>query len=717
MAARAEAEEAAVKGRLLLNRRDRARLLLGRAWHPGRRVYAAAGGILISILVVFAISHAWSRDEKSIETEVEAAPAPMPQPIVPPAPRRTMAPFIEATAGSIPDDARGAEMAAGDLDGDGDIDIIVSACNSIRPFILWNDGNGRFRKDPRELFPGVEGINKFFKIMLEDVNGDGAPDAFLLASRIGENIPQQSHLFLNDGRGHFTDVTATHLPQKKLVTADALFFDANGDGKVDLFIACGAAISNVYAQDQLYLNDGQGRFRDATASNLPAFDDMSFGVDVGDLNGDGFPDLAIARRFGICKVLINDGAGRFRDEGTSRMPQAPINASAQTAVLADMNGDGALDFLVGTTPRHYAGQGEEARLFLNDGRGVFRDATAEWMPRVLATAGNGVIAKGDLNQDGWPEVYMTNNTGPGTLFGASADAVLDLTAQGVLPGHQTDARGTGGLFFDANGDGWLDVLVSRGPDAPLRLYMNPGRAAVAVPSSPLDLGTLPVDRLPFFDNFDRPDGVVGNGWHNWWGANVDDPKIRLSSGLLVTEGYISKASGVFRRLPVTFPITFSFDFKTAVVRDPGNPALSGGWNISFNLPTSSLPWLCGGIGQQPSRVCFFHFGGSRNMIRHYWNVSGERMTDSVPNKEEPISGQRDYGMAHAARIVGRVMPDLSARIIVTYNDGQSPASVTFRFPPAVDPAPDAAGDFLVFGTSCAWGTHYLDNLSIREGIE
>jgi hypothetical protein len=66
----------------------------------------------------------------------------------------------------------------------------------------------------------------------------------------------------------------------------------------------------------------------------------------------------------------------------------------------------------------------------------------------------------------------------------------------------------------------------------------------------------------FSDDFNRPDGAAGNGWSAWRGYAYDPPDISLLNGELVTRGYPNAAGGVYRTLPVTFPVAFSFDFRT-----------------------------------------------------------------------------------------------------------------------------------------------------------
>jgi hypothetical protein len=95
----------------------------------------------------------------------------------------------------------------------------------------------------------------------------------------------QDRLYLNDGRGRFTDATAGRLPAETETTLDAKFADLDRDGDLDLVQLHGDRIAAL-------LNDGRGRFTDATDRVLPAQVPAFYvGLELSDLNGDGWPDI------------------------------------------------------------------------------------------------------------------------------------------------------------------------------------------------------------------------------------------------------------------------------------------------------------------------------------------------------------------------------------------------------------------------------------------
>jgi sugar lactone lactonase YvrE len=189
----------------------------------------------------------------------------------------------------------------------------------------------------------------------------------------------------------------------------------------------------------------------------------------------------------------------------------------------------------------------------------------------------------------------------------------------------------------------------------------------------------------FSDSFNRPDGSVGNGWTAYGGG------ASIVGGQLQTIGGVSVGGGVSRTLPVTFPLTFSFDFTTAVPTD-------GGWFIALNAVSTVIP------GAPMAQTSFEQYAGSRNIIRRTTTAF-----ESSPNLPEPIAGWENFGTS-PAHIQGLINADLSAVITLTYADG---TKVSAQFGPT---APGPIGSLLVLGNSNASpGPHFFRNLSVSFG--
>jgi hypothetical protein len=227
-----------------------------------------------------------------------------------------------------------------------------------------------------------------------DADGDGDLD-LVLAMEFQPNI-----LLLNDGRGIFRDASA-QLPRTVHDSEDVAFADFDGDGDLDLVF-----VSEDDRSDELYLNDGAGRFINAN-ERLTAVD-VSNALVVLDLYGDGAPDL-LTGNIGLDRALINDGTGNFRDETATRWPQSG-DTRTQDLEAFDADGDGDLDLAV-------ANEGQN-QLYRNDG-GTFVDVTATHLPRAADESRE--IKAADFDGDGDLD-----------LAGANVQFVLDLAQRDAL---------------------------------------------------------------------------------------------------------------------------------------------------------------------------------------------------------------------------------------------------------------------------------------------
>jgi hypothetical protein len=189
----------------------------------------------------------------------------------------------------------------------------------------------------------------------DDADGDGDLD-LALAMEFQPKI-----LLLNDGAGRFTDASA-QLPRVVHDSEDVAFSDFDGDGDLDLVF-----VSEDDRTDELYMNDGSGRYTDA--SERLTTDDVTNGLILMDLDGDGRDDVLTAN-IGNERALISDGQGGFRDETDMRWPQQG-ESRTQALETGDVDGDGDLDVIV-------ANEGQN-QLYLNEA-GRLVDVTATYLP-------------------------------------------------------------------------------------------------------------------------------------------------------------------------------------------------------------------------------------------------------------------------------------------------------------------------------------------------
>ncbi len=186
-------------------------------------------------------------------------------------------------------------------------------------------------------------------VELADIDGDGRVD-ILFAN--GGNYqapgpPELSRVFLNQGPGKmFKEVTQQVLPEPMVAARAIRVADLNGDGNADIVVG-----TSYSTQSRLFLGEGQGRFRDATASNLPQVNASVGDVKVGDADGDGDLDLILAdwgpgdpmtNAGGRTMLWLNDGEGRFTDATATNMPDLPVKFSWNLEYV-DVDNDYDLD--------------------------------------------------------------------------------------------------------------------------------------------------------------------------------------------------------------------------------------------------------------------------------------------------------------------------------------------------------------------------------------
>lgn len=291
---------------------------------------------------------------------------------------------------------RGVEF--GDVDRDGDQDMILANDFYRTPVLLINDGNGFFDYDfarlPSQRLSSARG-------QFADVDDDGDLDiAFChsgTSSRFGSNGAPV--LYLNDGSGFFTDATAELTPNEIIRDQqDCHFFDADGDLDLDLHI--GSRSTN-NGGSQLWLNDGSGMFS-RLQSGLPT-DGSCYSYDTGDCNGDGNLDLLGANSGSSNRelLLLNDGTGTVWTDISSQISPNPTSDDNDTKFI-DFDMDGDLDFVVAAL------FSSQDRFYRNNGRAFFTQQTNMMSPITDASLDIGFA---DVDDDGRPDLVTAQGEG------------------------------------------------------------------------------------------------------------------------------------------------------------------------------------------------------------------------------------------------------------------------------------------------------------------
>lgn len=310
------------------------------------------------------------------------------------------------------------QISVGDLDLDGDLDLVFanggnffSQGPSLPQRIFINDGMGNFTDESvaRLNFMGLaRGVE------MGDIDDDGDLDLIF-----AQDFQRSPRLFENDGSGFFTDVTATQLPMITLSSSRAQFGDLDNDGDLDIYVNNGGTSRFGSGQNRIYVNDGLGNFSDATATLHPTIilaepmdvtlgdidgdfdidvrtgntgnnnsrlfrndgtgvlalvnglpgDSSCYSYDFGDIDGDGDMDMiGVNAGTGNTDLLLeNDGTGSFSNISNQISPNPSLDDN--DSKFLDYDYDGDLDLIIGRL-----GTGGE-RLYNNDGNGNFTQTT------------------------------------------------------------------------------------------------------------------------------------------------------------------------------------------------------------------------------------------------------------------------------------------------------------------------------------------------------
>ena len=395
----------------------------------------------------------------------------------------------------------GSGGALADVDGDGDLDAYLVQAGSLHPGEASSQlGNSLFLNDGGHFVEaananGADDAGYGMGVAAGDYDGDG--DVDLYVTNVGPNT-----LYRNDGSGHFEEVAAAAGVDDPAWSTSAVFADFDADGDLDLFATnyihwaieselncysgsvltyCPPQNYDAPAQDRLYRNNGDGTFTDVSAaSGISRVFGNGFGVVGADFNDDGRTDLFIANDQMVDQLWLNQGGLRFEEAASlwgCAVDEHGLAKAGMGVAAADVDDDGDTDVMVTNIT------GQTDSFFRNEGA-YFSDATGELGLALTGRYTRWGVVLADFDNDGRLDLYEANGMvgtealtkgldfdEPNVFFrGAEGGRFEEVRPQGgVQPPLEHTSRGV--AVGDVDNDGGLDLLVVN-RDGPAYLLMN-----------------------------------------------------------------------------------------------------------------------------------------------------------------------------------------------------------------------------------------------------
>ena len=351
-----------------------------------------------------------------------------------------------------------------DINGDQQLDMLFAnggnysapgALESSRVFI--NQGpEKKFQEITSQIFGEDKFISRVIKV--RDINNDDIPDIIL-----GTTYQTQSQLYMGLGNGKFKNVTSSHLPNIIASIGDLELGDVDHDGDLDMVLVDwgpGSNMNNTGGRTMLWLNDGSGKFTDVTATQMPdLLIQFSWDVEFFDFDNDFDLDIAVScKRCATSRIFVNDGNGFFTDKRL-----LPAYTNNYDLEIMDVDMDGFLDLVTVNDGEIVQGDSGSRRehIFLNKDGEKFIDATdALWADSENIGEDDNNIVFLDYDSDGDPDFLISSLTGEDRLLVNDGKGKFNLL-QPVLKGKATPLT-LSMVLGDINNDQKMDIIMGQG---------------------------------------------------------------------------------------------------------------------------------------------------------------------------------------------------------------------------------------------------------------
>jgi hypothetical protein len=361
-------------------------------------------------------------------------------------------------------------VAAGDLDGDGDLELFAATRNSDRVTVFFQDSTVSLGALATELDP-TPASDGPFSVAAADLDGDG--DLELLAANPGSDSVTA---FFQDSPGGFgasalaLDPTAASDGPRSVAAADL-----DGDGDLEL-LAANPGSDRV----TIFFQDSPGSFGTPALAldSTPAFD-RPFSVAAADLDGDGDLDLLAANpSSGRVTVSFQDSPGAFVAPALALDPTPAFDGTSSVAA-ADLDGDGDIELLAAN-----ANSGR-VTIFFQDSPGAF-GAPALALDPTPAFDGTSSVAAADLDGDGDLELLAANASSDRvTVFFQDSPGSFSAPALALNPTPAPDQPRTIAAA-DLDGDGDLELLAANESSDRVTIFFQDSPGAFRAPALALD---------------------------------------------------------------------------------------------------------------------------------------------------------------------------------------------------------------------------------------